>query len=99
MHCRCWVLIREIVMKEGDAMRAHDDFSKGIRGRYLQRFLAGTNTVIIEPDGADEVRTSSAALPGSSDERQGFRVVVIAMFRDLLASRGRIRWHDAVVWC
>ncbi|HEX6083585.1 MAG TPA: hypothetical protein VF266_03610 [Thermoanaerobaculia bacterium] len=33
-----------------DGMRAEYDFSKGVRGKYYQRYRQGTNLVLIEPD-------------------------------------------------
>jgi hypothetical protein len=34
----------------GDSMRAHYDFSKGVRGKYAARYAAGCNIVLLEPD-------------------------------------------------
>ena len=34
-------------------MRAEYDFSKGVRGKYVRRFAAGSNVVVLEPDVAD----------------------------------------------
>jgi hypothetical protein len=31
-------------------MRAEYDFSKGIRGKYAERYAQGTNVVLLEPD-------------------------------------------------
>ena len=31
-------------------MRAKYDFSKGVRGKYLERYRQGTNLVLLEPD-------------------------------------------------
>jgi hypothetical protein len=31
-------------------MRAHYDFSQGVRGKYVRRYLASTNLVVIDPD-------------------------------------------------
>ncbi len=37
--------------KSGDTeMRAEYDFSKGIRGKYYERFMKGTNVVVLDPD-------------------------------------------------
>ena len=35
-------------------MRDHYDFSKGIRGKYAERYKEGTNIVVLEPDIAKE---------------------------------------------
>lgn len=34
-------------------MRDEYDFSKGIRGKYADRFAKGTNVVVLEPDVAE----------------------------------------------
>ncbi len=31
-------------------MRAEYDFSGGVRGKYAQRYAAGSNVVVLEPD-------------------------------------------------
>jgi hypothetical protein len=31
-------------------MRAEYDFSKGVRGKYADRFAKGTNIVVLDPD-------------------------------------------------
>jgi hypothetical protein len=33
-----------------DEMRSEYDFSKGVRGKYYQRYRQGTNLVLLEPD-------------------------------------------------
>ena len=37
-----------------DEMRAHYDFSEGIRGKYARRYAEGTNVVVLDPDVARE---------------------------------------------
>jgi hypothetical protein len=41
-----------------DDMRAEYDFSKGIRGKYYQRYRQGTNLVLLAPDLAKVFRDS-----------------------------------------
>jgi len=41
-----------------DDMRADYDFSDGVRGKYVKRFSAGTNVMILEPDVAEHFKTS-----------------------------------------
>ena len=41
-------------------MRDEYDFSKGIRGKYAQRYAEGTNIVMLEPDVAAVFPTSEA---------------------------------------
>ena len=39
-----------------DEMRPEYDFSKGVRGKYAQRFREGTNVVVLDPDVAAEFK-------------------------------------------
>ena len=41
-------------------MKKQYDFSKGIRGKYAQRYAEGTNIVMLEPDVAAVFPTSEA---------------------------------------
>ena len=41
-------------------MREEYDFSKAIRGKYYQRYLQGTNVVVLEPDVAAAFPTAEA---------------------------------------
>ena len=43
-----------------DDMRPEYDFSKGVRGKYAQRFREGTNVVVLDPDVAAEFKDSAA---------------------------------------
>ena len=50
-------------MAEKDELRpeySRDDFGKGVRGKYHQRFKQGTNIVVLEPEIAKEFPTSEA---------------------------------------
>jgi hypothetical protein len=38
---------------ENDEMREEYDFSKGVRGKYAQRYAKGSNIVVLDPDIAD----------------------------------------------
>jgi hypothetical protein len=44
-----------------DTMRPHYDFRGGVRGKYVSRYRAGTNVVVLDPDVA-EVFSSAAAV-------------------------------------
>ncbi len=44
----------------GGEMRAEYDFSKGVRGKYYQRYRQGTNLVLLAPDLAKVFRDSEA---------------------------------------
>jgi len=43
-----------------EEMRAEYDFSKGVRGKYYQRYRQGTNLVLLEPDLAKVFRDSES---------------------------------------
>jgi len=43
-----------------DEMRPEYDFSKGVRGKYVERFREGTNVVVLDPDVAAEFKDSAA---------------------------------------
>ena len=36
-----------------DTMRLHYDFRGGVRGKYVSRYRAGTNVVVLDPDVAE----------------------------------------------
>jgi hypothetical protein len=44
-----------------DTMRPHYDFRGGVRGKYVSRYRAGTNVVVLDPDVA-AVFSSAAAV-------------------------------------
>ena len=41
-------------------MRAEYNFSKGVRGKYVNRFPKGAIAVVLEPDVAAEFRTAQS---------------------------------------
>ncbi len=41
-------------------MREEYDFSRGVRGKYVDRFAEGSNVVVLDPDVASRFRTSEA---------------------------------------
>ena len=41
-------------------MRPEYDFSKGVRGKYFERFKKGTNVLLLEPDVARVFRSSES---------------------------------------
>ncbi len=41
-------------------MRDHYDFSKGVRGKYAERYKKGTNIVLLDPDVAKEFPNAEA---------------------------------------
>jgi len=45
---------------ESDEMRAHYDFSAGVRGKYAARLAKGANVVVLDRDVAKVFRTSKA---------------------------------------
>jgi hypothetical protein len=46
--------------EESDEMRPEYDFSGAVRGKYYERYRAGTNIVVLEPDVAEVFSTSQA---------------------------------------
>jgi hypothetical protein len=50
-------------MESNDEIRPEYDFSKmkgGVRGKYVERYQAGTNIVLLEPDVAQAFPTSDS---------------------------------------
>jgi hypothetical protein len=45
---------------ESDEMKAHYDFSAGVRGKYVARLARGANVVVLDRDVAKVFRTSKA---------------------------------------
>ncbi len=45
---------------ERDTMRASYDFRGGVRGKYVSRYRAGTNVVVLDPDVADAFPNAAA---------------------------------------
>ena len=43
-----------------DDMMDEYDFSKGVRGKYIERLKEGSNVVVLDPDVAAEFDTSQA---------------------------------------
>jgi hypothetical protein len=39
--------------EDDEDMREEYDFSKGVRGKYAERFASGSNIVVLEPDVAE----------------------------------------------
>jgi hypothetical protein len=46
--------------RDRDELRPEYDFSHGERGRYAERYRAGTNLVLLEPDVAERFPDSEA---------------------------------------
>jgi hypothetical protein len=56
----------------GDEMRAEYDFKelgKGVRGKYVERYRAGTNVVLLDPDVAK-------AFPDSETVNEALRLLM-----------------------
>lgn len=49
-------------------IRAEDDFSGGIRGKYARRYAEGSNVVVLEPDVAAEFKTSASVNAALRDQ-------------------------------
>jgi hypothetical protein len=50
-------------------MLSEYDFSKGVRGKYAQRYAEGTNVVVLAPDVAE-------AFPDSESVNQALRLLI-----------------------
>lgn len=46
--------------RTSDGMRTEYDFSGGVRGKYVARYRAGTNVVLLDPDVAATFRDAEA---------------------------------------
>jgi hypothetical protein len=61
--------------QNGDEMRDEYDFSGGVRGKYAERFAAGSNVVVLDPDVArifsdsDSVNRALRALAEIADRQ------------------------------
>ena len=63
-----------------EEMRAEYDFSRGVRGKYYERYKKGTNLVLLEPDIAK-------AFPDSASVNEALRLLVSIAKREPSASR------------
>ena len=61
--------------KKQEDFRQEYDFSGGVRGKYASRYAEGSNVVVLDPDVADEFKTSEdvnkALLEVASKRRAG----------------------------
>lgn len=55
--------------KGGSDMLEEYDFSKGVRGKYAERYAQGTNVVVLDPDVA-------AMFPDAKSVNQALRALV-----------------------
>ncbi|MCI0490159.1 MAG: hypothetical protein L0229_26495 [Blastocatellia bacterium] len=46
--------------KPEEEMRAEYDFSGGVRGKYYEQYMKGTNVVLLDPDVAEVFRDSDS---------------------------------------
>jgi hypothetical protein len=45
---------------KSDEMRPEYDFSKGVRGKYFQRYMQSSNVVVLDPDVATAFQNAEA---------------------------------------
>ena len=57
------------VKADADDMRAEYDFSGGVRGKYYQQVIKGTNVIVLEDD-------VSQAFPDSASVNQALRLLL-----------------------
>ena len=63
-----------------DDMRAHYDFSNGVRGKYAARYAEGTNVIVLAPDVA-------AVFPDSVAVNEALRTLVRMSGKTVSAKR------------
>jgi len=63
-----------------DTMRDEYDFSGGVRGKYYQQYIQGTNVVLLDPDIAEVFRDSESV-------NQALRVLITIAKNQLPQSR------------
>ena len=88
-------------IRKNDEMRAHYDFTGGVRGKYARRYAEGTNVVVLDPDVArlfpnreavNETLRAVAQIVQIQERRQGRANQATAPDRRPLAGRkGRER--------
>jgi hypothetical protein len=71
---------RKPTSKDDDTMRSEYDFSNAVRGKYYQRYIQGTNIVVLEPDIA-------AAFPNSEAVNDALRSLLRVAQRTNLTRR------------
>lgn len=63
---------KEVENEMEDELRSEYDFSKmqgGVRGKYIKRYRAGTNLVLLDPDVAQ-------AFPNDAEVNQALRLLI-----------------------
>jgi hypothetical protein len=60
---------RPSIKRRASGMRSEYDFSGGIRGKYVDRYRAGTNVVLLDPDLVE-------AFPDSKSVNDALRALV-----------------------
>jgi len=82
--------------RRDDEMRAHYDFSGGIRGKYARRYADGTNVVVLDPDVArlfpnreavNETLRAVAQIVQIQERRRGSANKAVAPARHSVAGR------------
>ena len=61
--------IEQVELERDPDMLADDDFSQGVRGKYVQRFAQGSNVVVLSPDLAE-------VFPDSESVNNALRLLV-----------------------
>jgi hypothetical protein len=59
----------QVIDDDADEMRAEYNFSGGVRGKYYQQVIKGTNVVLLEED-------VSQAFPDSASVNQALRLLL-----------------------
>jgi hypothetical protein len=77
-----------------DTMRPHYDFREGVRGKYVSRYRAGTNVVVLDPDVA---AVFSSAIAVNRALRTLLEVVPPRPARSRVARAGLRRYRGSLV--
>lgn len=80
------MLGRQAALRDGNTtefnMREEYDFSKGVRGKYLKRYQAGSNIIVLDPEIA-------AIFPDSNAVNDALRALIRAAGHNKLLLRTR----------
>ena len=52
--------MKKQIIKNNDEILKEYDFSKGVRGKYVKKYVAGNNIILLEPDVAKYFKDSNS---------------------------------------
>jgi hypothetical protein len=80
---------QKVERADSDDMRPEYDFSGAVRGKYYERYRAGTNVVLLDADVAQ-------VFPTSQNVNDALRVLIRAAQGKLVRRIGRARQHKSL---